>query len=178
METSKILELNASFWNLLNREKVEESVNEIISHFHTLKSHTGLEISGNYYKKNKNDFKGMTDIGEVTLKQEETNKSFNHGISKERVGHFKIWKTGKDKLWFHHFWASEYDTAASESGEPEVEKFRILFDPTTLKLLHFGVERKKPLFSLGWFHISKLFIFPIFGKDEKFSSYQLEIRNH
>lgn len=174
MDQSKILEINAAFWNILNRKNIEESAIEIIKQFHNLKGQSGIFFTGHYPKKNQNSFKAATNLGEVTFSENEIERrSMNFG-EKKRVGHFRFWKQGKNLICFHHFWASEIGTSTEDHGGQKVEEFCIFFNPKTLELEYVGVEEIVYGFSLGKFHYYKTYWLPLYGTGRKRSGSKIK----
>lgn len=80
---------------------------------------------------------GCTDeLGEVTVHNPDKRPGvWTHGPDKDRVGHYRMWRTERGELFFHHFWASDVDTA-SETREPI--KYHLFFDYLRLEPTSFG----------------------------------------
>lgn len=64
-------------------------------------------------------------------------REYSLGATKERIGGFRVFRSGIGALAFHRFWASSLSTHGEEDGDPP--QFEIRFNPRTLKLKAFGV---------------------------------------
>lgn len=70
---------------------------------------------------------------EIPRQEETTEKEWEFGVHKERLGYFRLWHHSSGVIAFHHFWKSSLSTRGDESKPPE---YRIRFDPQNLNILY------------------------------------------
>lgn len=83
--------------------------------------------------------------GEVTVQDSEREKHIekNFGVYKDRIGHYRLWKTAEGGLRFHHFWKSDMTTMGIDGKEPQ--EFYLGYDQRSLALTYLGLRHKHPL---------------------------------
>ncbi len=153
--------VNAALWNLLKEQDIVASAATVINYGKNLRKQGVLSMEAKMDGGNAPNITGDTGYGNVTVSDDDRKvHEYSFGSHKDRIGHFRVWKGGDNTIYFNHFWKSELDTAGDE---PEVDIFRIRYDPQTLELKHFGRRSEKPLFSLWIFHFIQTFTEPIWG---------------
>lgn len=142
----KTMEINAALWSLVSRENIPESAQKVVEYA------MSIPIAGNnaltiiHEKKEKDGLTGMTEHGNVTLKEESAPQEVvtEFGITRARIGHFKVWRYA-DHIEFCHFWAAD-PTTEDSSGEG-VETFYLAYDAGKRTATAFGVWKAQRIFS-------------------------------
>jgi len=70
-------------------------------------------------------------------------KKFSLNEVEERVGQFKVFRSGRE-ITFYHFW--EADTATQGMSEEKLPRFNLEYDPETMEPLNFGIMVEKDIF--------------------------------
>lgn len=150
METSKVLEINASLWNLVEGKDVKESAKVIISYAALLPPSNRYVMEGSSRMNHHERYTGQTDQGNFSFEEEkEKSKEFSYGLNKERIGHFRLWRVN-NLIFFHHFWASALETSVDETY---VKIYGISYDVENLELDGFGRVRKFTTWKLTLFNL-------------------------
>lgn len=160
MDDPNILEVNSAIETLIAgaADKLESAMSVVIAYGQTLPITTEWTLSSNIQRNKKSDrsVSGLTEHGQVTIKDsKETNLEWSN-VQKARVGHYKIWRPGKGHLEFHHFWKSNMSTSTSIMEEPD--RYHLVYDPKSLTPTHFGIERLIVIWAVGPFVLSKRYL--------------------
>ncbi len=84
----------------------------------------------------------------VDVDEKEKIKQWTWGDTKERVGHYKLYKASDGRIEFHHFWASDEATLVNEEDAPTV--FVLGYDAETLNPIFFGRWGEHVVFRIPW----------------------------
>lgn len=111
--------VNAALWNLTNGQDVPASAQVVVDYtrqFPEQKAFLTASLVALPSKDDSTSFTGHTEHGDVTIKDTAPSGSVpeekTYGMKKERLGHFRIWRTAY-AVHFHHFWASDETTRGS-----------------------------------------------------------------
>ncbi|HXK38385.1 MAG TPA: hypothetical protein VJ579_04950 [Candidatus Paceibacterota bacterium] len=176
------LMLNAALERLIAGEDSDcSAMRTIIAYGDTLDKEKFFALESSVTTKSGGDaISGHTaEQGNVSIedKEAETHKEHSYGIKKDRVGHYKIWKSGEGLLKFHHFWKSDLTTQIEAEDRPEV--YHLGYDPKTFEPEHFGYEHESTIFIfwlLLWFRIKVASLELLFGKEKaKYRSLRIHI---
>jgi hypothetical protein len=163
MNTASKLEVNAALWNLVKGVDILESCKTVIGYGSSLPEFGRVDFSVTKTKDSGKSFTGQTDIGNVTIPDEDEKDEkevFEVLGKKHRIGHFKMFRED-DLISFHHFWASDETTSTSYFERPET--FVIAYDPKTLKFLSFGVWTQQITMNFGIISIIKGSVKTLYG---------------
>ncbi len=92
--------------------------------------------------------------GDVELKPPDNTvvKHGTLGFKEDRIGDYRLWRTGPGAVRFYYFWESDAATQGPNSRPPE--KFFLGHDPETLQPRYLAVERQDLIFRIEWLRFS------------------------
>lgn len=158
------MEVNAAIERVIaGSDEMVESLRIIISYGHKLKKNTfGFEYTSN--QTSGGSVSGYAEgVGNVGVDEDEREEVVEHswGLSKERVGFYKLWKDASGRLVFQYFWRSDVSTQVS--GEIP-DEYYLAYNEKTLEPLYLGVLRDKVVFPL-WIglYFFLTYLKPIYG---------------
>lgn len=157
------LELNAIIGTMLDETSPEvariQAAQAIVEYGHQLKSSSKVELS---FKRSHNDDDRpsvtghTTQLGEVTIKQSPGSLEPWTSISKERIGHYRIWKAGKGEIRFQHFKTVDHTSLFGVTGYPS-GSYTLTYDSKTLSFNSLWVTEQaiegREFWFLFWFRI-------------------------
>ncbi len=148
-------EVHSAIQSVLQHETEEqftEALKVIIRYGHTLKRTRLYEATYRSGGDRGDTVSGFAEgIGNVDLSTE-GKKQKTHGLKREkdRVGHYRLYKCWDDRIVFHHFWASDDETSASEDDTDLPETYYVVYDPETLVAEEFGTRVREPVRWVAW----------------------------
>lgn len=162
--------VNAAIEMLIARADDDGDAARVVIEYGSKLSGSGkfqIEVTS-HTKSSGNKVTGVTPgQGNVTIENKEREKhtEWAHGVHKDRIGKFRLWKEVDGVLKFHHFWKSSITTASSTTEQPD--EYSLGYDPTTLEPRYLGVMRRR-LLSTFWFifriRVIELYLEPIYGE--------------
>ena len=132
--------LNAAIEALIQGQDPDAKNAKLVIYYGSQLKHAGSwSLSMDISRKKRDSFKGITnEFGNVQIDEDKTeNKELGRLIKKERIGHYRIWKSEEGHLKFHHYLASSIPT---QSDDTEVIIHHLFYNPETLKELAFAEE--------------------------------------
>jgi hypothetical protein len=72
-------------------------------------------------------------------------REWEFGISRERIGYFKVWRERDSEIGIQHWWKASMGTRSPEDPGP-LEYF-LGYDKTNLEPMYFGAEHEEPVFT-------------------------------
>ncbi len=145
--------VNAALEKLTERAfPLEEHARVVIQYGSKLRREKMVSIEYIHSQSSEDNISGCTpDQGEVTIKdsQHQQGEEKTFGVYKDRIGHFRLWKSREGLLVFHHFWKSSPTTMSADDSEPD--EYCLGYNPKTLDFEYFGMLGQKEVVFQIWF---------------------------
>lgn len=143
-----MMQINACLWDLVNQRNIPESAQRVVEYAMSIPIAGNTALTITRTREEKDGFTGMTEHGNVTLKEEGKPKEVvtEFGITRARIGHFKLWRYA-DYIEFCHFWAA--DPTTEDSAGDGVETFYLAYNGNERTATAFGVWQSRLTFSFG-----------------------------
>lgn len=152
-----VMTMNAALWSLTKGQDVPASAQVVVDCTRQFPVQRTFLTASHVALPSKDDstsFTGHTEHGDVTIKDATPPGSIpeekTYGMKKERLGHFRIWRTAHE-VYFHHFWASDEMTQAWIDHPPTEYVIRVSKSGTHAVKFGYVEDRR---FRLGFLEIS------------------------
>ncbi|HSE35476.1 MAG TPA: hypothetical protein VLB83_05140 [Candidatus Paceibacterota bacterium] len=173
--TAERMLINAAIEKLLAQsDESYEAARVVIDYGQRLKSAsaTQLEIASRAHDSHEHTSGYSPGIGEINLEHDTPTeqREYTFGISRDRVGYYRLWKQKEGQICFQHYWKSDANT---NPGDDTSDIYYLGYCTKKLEPKYFGIFRERVAFRLWIGHtieFTRHYLEPIFGEMPKLTT--------